>query len=366
MRYILTGGGTGGHIYPALSIAKEILKRDIDAEILYIGTENGLEATIVPKEGIEFASIRVMGLPRRLNRQSFISLKMLIKGLGDARRILKRFKPDIVIGTGGYVSGPMVFEAARKKIPTVIQEQNAFPGITNKLLARKVNLILAAYEESIPKLKRPEKTIITGNPIRNINGDSDKREEKIKLGFDPDKKLVVAMGGSGGQRSINENTLKAMENWVNRGIQVVLITGKRFYKEISELWDGKDQIQEATRVIDYSHNLPSLLSATDVVITSSSAMTLSEVSAMGIPSVLIPKANTAEDHQVFNARAFEEKNAAIMILEGELTEEKLEKAVEKILSDQTEYDKMCSAMRAMGNPGATVAIVDEIEKLLRR
>ncbi len=183
MKYLISGGGTGGHIYPALAIAKEIKLNDKNANILYVGTKSGLEAELVPKEGFDFKTIRVKGMPRKLNKDSFVALKELFNGLRDSNKILKDFKPDIVIGTGGYVSGPIVYKAKKNKIPAIIHEQNAFPGITNKILSRYVDKVAITFQESTRYFKYPEKVVLTGNPIRMeiLNIDKEKAYKRLKI-----------------------------------------------------------------------------------------------------------------------------------------------------------------------------------------
>ena len=194
MRYLITGGGTGGHIYPALAIAWEIKNRYKEAEILYVGTEKGLESELVPKEGFPFKTIRVMGMPRKINLDSIKAIKELFLGLIDSNNIIKEFNPDVVIGTGGYVCGPVVYMASRKKISTVIHEQNAFPGITNRILANYVDRVLVTFEESRKYFKYPEKVIVTGNPVRKSIMDIDKRQAYKDLNIHPNIPLILSFG----------------------------------------------------------------------------------------------------------------------------------------------------------------------------
>lgn len=202
MKYLITGGGTGGHIYPALAIAWEIKRRNKDAEILYVGTKKGLESELVPKEGFEFKTIRVQGLPRKLNRKAIKAMKELLLGIKDAKKIIHDYKPDVVIGTGGYVSAPVVYAASKKHIPSLIHEQNAFPGITNKILSRYVDKVLITFEESKKYFKYPEKIVLTGNPIRRDILVVDKRKAYFELKVNPNKPFILSFGGSGGQKSL--------------------------------------------------------------------------------------------------------------------------------------------------------------------
>ncbi len=361
MKYIITGGGTGGHIYPALSIADEIKKSDKDAEILYVGTKEGLEAQIVPKTGYLFKTIRVKGLPRRINKQSFDALITLLKGLKDAKKILKEFRPDYVIGTGGYVSAPMVYQAAKRGVKTVIQEQNAYPGMANKVLAKKADRVWVAFEEAKIKMKQMQKTIVMGNPIRTEFVRGNQEEAKESLGFNAERPLIVATGGSGGQRSINEAVLQNLHRWENSGYSVLLITGNRFIEETAKYIKEHDiEKSDHIQILAYSHDMPKVLSAADVVIASSSAMTMAEISAMGIPAILVPKSYTAEDHQVYNAKAYENKGAAVMIKENELNEDSLAKQIENILENEEIYRNMQKNMKQLGQPNAVKIMIEDL------
>ena len=361
MRYIVSGGGTGGHIYPALAIADEIAKRDSEAEILYVGTPNGLEKELATLAGLPYKTVRVKGLPRRLNMDSLKSGIELLKGLGDANSILKNFKPDVVIGTGGYVCGPILFQAARKGIVTMIQEQNAFPGKTNKILGRRVDSIAIAFEEAKKYFKNPEKCFISGNPLREEFKHLDREKAFAETGLNRNTKIVVSFGGSGGQESINQSILEAIDAFGNEDVQLVHITGKNHYdKFMNEVGD----IPENIRIMSYSHEIPSLLSIADLAIVSSSAMTLAEISAVGLPSILIPKAYTAENHQEYNARAYESKGASVVILEKDLNGEALFDEVMKIVGDESILESMGENSKSIAKLNATESIVDEVERLI--
>lgn len=361
MKVIVTGGGTGGHVYPAIAIAKELLLRDPDTEVLYVGTKTGIEATIAKEEGFDFASVHVKGMPRRLNKASWIAVKELMKGLKDAKSIIREFQPDLIVGTGGYVSAPMVYKGAKMGVKTVIQEQNAFPGITNKILSKHVDLAIVAFPEAVGRLKCQDKVKVIGNPVRRTEDWPTGVDAKRALGFSSDRELIVAVGGSGGQKSINEVVKANLKNWKARGWQVLLISGKRFYEDLKE--ELKAQEDANFQLSAFSHRMPEVLSAADVVITSSSAMTLAEISAIGKPAILIPKAYTAEDHQLFNAKSFAERKAAYLIEEKDLTAEILDEKMTYLLNEPGQYEAMREQMVSMGNPKATEEIVDLIETL---
>lgn len=367
MKYLITGGGTGGHIYPALSIALEIKKRDNEAKILYVGTRKGLESELVPKEGFDFKTIRVKGMPRKVNIEAFMATKELFLGLLDSNKIIKEFNPNIVIGTGGYVCGPVVYMASRKKIPTLIHEQNAFPGITNKILARYVDKVLVTFEESKKYFKYPEKVILTGNPVRKTIMDIDKEQAYKDLKVQQNIPFILAFGGSGGQKKLNEAMFHVIKkNISNENLQIIHVTGKRFYEDfINKLKRENLYIKENIKVVPYFYDMPKGLNIADLVITSAGAITLAEISAIGVPSILIPKGYTAENHQEYNAKAFEEKGAAHLILEKDLTGESLYEAIYMIIKDKNKLADMGEKSKALGKLDATKKIVNIIDELIK-
>lgn len=368
MKYLITGGGTGGHIYPALAIANEIKDKDKNAEILYVGTEKGLEAELVPKEGIDFRTIRVKGMPRKINKESAIAIKELFHGINDSRKIIKEFKPDMVIGTGGYVCGPVVYMAKKKKIPALIHEQNAFPGITNKILSRYVDKVAVTFDESKKYFKYPERVINTGNPIRKEIFQINKEEAFKMLGMDEGKPFILSFGGSGGQKKLNDGIFDLIkESSKNNDIQIIHVTGKRLYDDFMEkLKSHNISLGNGIRVLPYLYEMPEAINIATIVVTSAGAITLAELSAIGVPSILIPKAYTAENHQEFNARAFEEKGASLVILEKKLEDNKLKDTVYNLLKNKNKLDDMAKSSKEIGRRDAAQKIVEQIDILLKR
>lgn len=368
MRYLITGGGTGGHIYPALAIAWEIKNRHKDANILYVGTKEGLESELVPKEGFDFKTIRVKGMPRKINKESIKAIKELFLGLIDATRIIKDFNPDVVIGTGGYVCGPVVYMASKKNVHTLIHEQNAFPGITNKILSRYVDKVLTTFDESKRYFKYLDRVVVTGNPIRKNIVKIDKKKAYFDLNINPNVPFIVSFGGSGGQKKLNDAMLHIIEkNILNKNLQLIHVTGKRFYNEfIKEMKLKKLDIKKNIRVVPYLYDVPKALNIADLAITSAGAITLAEISAVGVPSILIPKGYTAENHQEYNAKAFEEKGASHLILEKDLTGEFLDEIIDKIIKDKRKLINMAQKSKKLGNVNATEKIVDIIDKTVKQ
>ncbi len=342
MKYLISGGGTGGHIYPALSIVSEIKAKDKSADILYVGTEYGLESELVPRENIDFKTIRVKGMPRKINKELFKSIKELLFGINDARKILNEFKPDIVIGTGGYVCGPIVYMAKKKNIKAVIHEQNAFPGITNKILSRYVDKVLVTFEESKDYFKYEDRVVVTGNPIRKELLEINKELAYESLKIEKDIPLVLSFGGSGGQKSLNDAMYEVIKKRnLEEDTQTIHVTGKRHYDEfINRLKKDNIRLNERISVLPYLYQMPEAINIASLVITSAGAITLSELSAVGVASILIPKAYTAENHQEYNARSFEEKGASLVILEKDLDGESLDMAIDKLINDRKKMKSM--------------------------
>lgn len=368
MKVLITGGGTGGHIYPALSIARKIKMEYKNADILYVGTEKGLEAELVPKEGLRFKTIRVKGFSRKLSKDTFKSVKELLLGLNDAKKVINDFKPDIVIGTGGYVCGPIVLLAALKKIPTMIHEQNAFPGVTNRILSKFVDKIAGSFDESKKYFKDTKKLVITGNPIRQDIIGFDKQTAYKDLIINPSIPFILSFGGSGGQKKLNDAMIDVIvKNKDNDKIQIVHVTGKRLYdnfmKELKQ--KGINELKNHIRIYPYFFEVPKALSIADLIITSGGAIAIAEITAVGIPSILIPKAYTTENHQEYNARALEKNGASVVILEKDLSGDLLNDEIIKLISNKEKLKMMALKSKKMGIINADERILNIIRELLR-
>lgn len=365
MKYLITGGGTGGHIYPALAIATEIKNKHKDAKILYVGTENGLESDLVPKEGFDFKTIRVKGMPRSINKESFIAAKELLLGLNDSRKIIKDFNPDIVIGTGGYVCGPVVYMASKKKIPTLIHEQNAFPGITNKILSRYVDKVAVTFEEAKKYFKHSDRVVLTGNPIRKSITQVDKSIAYRKLGINPNIPFILSFGGSGGQKKLNDAMFYFIkENIGNNNLQIIHITGKRLYDDFMGMLEEEEvKLPQNIKIFPYFYDIPEGLNLADLVIASAGAITLAEISAVGVPSIIIPKGYTAENHQEYNAKVFEDQGASLVILEKDLIYKDFNKIIDKTIYNKDKLLKMSEKSKELGRINAAENIVEAIDSL---
>lgn len=343
MRVVVTGGGTGGHIYPALAIAEGLKDKISEINILYVGNKDGMEAKIVPESGIEFMGISGKGLPRNLSPELFRAGGSNLKALWEAKQVLKKFHPDLVVGTGGYVSGPVVFVAALFGIPTILHEQNALAGVTNRLLGKLVKQILLTFEETVKYFPDKDKVHVVGLPVRKEIGIISRRDGAVKMGLDPSKKTLLVTGGSRGALSINKAMLEVAEKLQkDEDIQLIWATGTATYVQtIEEL--GNRQInwrRKGWRIEKYIQDIPEALACSDVCVCRSGASTLAELSAAGKASILIPYPYAAENHQEYNARAFSTKGAAILIKDNELTGERLGEQIQILLKNRFKFEEM--------------------------
>lgn len=363
MKVLLAGGGTGGHVYPAIAIANKIKEHNPDCEILFVGTKNGIESEIVPKAGFELKTVTVQGFKRKIDLDNIKRVFKLCKGLEQSRRIVKKCKPDIVIGTGGYVSGPVLFNAAMNKRVTIVHEQNSFPGVTNKILSKVATKVLTSFEDSHKRFPEAsqDKLVLTGNPVRKEILNSRKFIARKNLGISEDKKMVLCYGGSGGSEEINDAMRLVIENMVKEDVAFIFATGKVYYDEFIETI--KDiELKPYQRVMPYLDNMADGLAASDIVIGSAGAISLAEITALGKPSIIIPKAYTAENHQEYNAKSIESQGAGIAILEKDLTPQSLNEAVFKLLGDKELLIDMANNAKKIGKPEAIDLIYNEIMK----
>ncbi|WP_066634773.1 undecaprenyldiphospho-muramoylpentapeptide beta-N-acetylglucosaminyltransferase [Desulfolucanica intricata] len=367
MRAIITGGGTGGHIYPALAIARGIKERYPGAEILYIGTARGLESDLVPKAGFPFATIPATGLKRKLSVQNLTVAWQAIKGLLEARRLIRRFTPDVVIGTGGYVCGPVVLAAALQRIPTMIHEQNAFPGITNRILSRFTRKVAVTFEDSVKHFSGRAEVELTGLPIRPEILTADRKKARAELGLAPDNFLILSFGGSQGARSINRAIVGVMEVYYNNPkVHILHVTGPNGYKDFVESAKSIPLDDNGNITITrYLYNMPDALAAADLVICRAGAATLAELTARGVPSILIPYPYASENHQEYNARALVEQGAAYMILDHDLNGSYLSEKVKALLTNPQKLESMAKASKNLGRPHALRDILKSIEKITK-
>lgn len=360
LKFILSGGGTGGHIYPAIAIANELKSRFPDAEFLFVGAEDKMEMQKVPQAGYKIEGLWIAGLQRKLTLQNMMFPVKLMSSLRKSRAIINQFKPDVVIGTGGFASGPLLQIANSKNIPTVIQEQNSFPGITNKLLSKKANTICVAYE-NLERFFPKEKIILTGNPVRSdlLNIENKKEEAIAHFNLDRNKKTLLILGGSLGSRRINQLIEKEIFNIVAKDIQVIWQCGKFYINEYKHFSDGKN-----VQVLDFIDRMDLVYATADFVISRAGASSVSELCLVGKPTIFIPSPNVAEDHQTKNAKAIVDKNGAILLKESEL-DEKFEATFSNLISDEKLQNELSQNIKSLAKPNATKDIVEEIIKLVQ-
>ena len=361
-RFLISGGGTGGHIFPAVSIANEIRRRYPEAKILFVGAENRMEMEKVPAAGYEIKGLPVCGFDRKNLLKNVRVLVKLYQSMRMAKKILRDFAPDIAIGVGGYASGPMLKEAQKRGIPTLIQEQNSYAGVTNKLLAKDADRICVAYE-GMERFFPADRIVMTGNPVRKALFDCKltPAEAREALGFPADEPLVVVVGGSLGARSVNDATYEAMDAITATGANLLWQTGKIYYDEFAEKTRGKAKV----KTMAFLPDMATVYRAATFVISRAGASTISELQLLGVPAILIPSANVAEDHQRKNAMALVDRDAAMMILDAEASQ-RLKEEAPALLNDPERRDTYAANVRKMALPEADERIADEVITLLNR
>ena len=360
-KIILSGGGTGGHIYPAIAIADELKLRFPDAEFLFVGASDRMEMEKVPQAGYEIEGLWISGIQRKLTLRNLAFPFKLISSLLKSRKIINTFQPDVAIGTGGFASGPLLKSAISKGIPSLIQEQNSYPGITNKLLSKQVDTICVAYE-GLEKFFPKEKIILTGNPIRKDLLDIENKhiEGKDAFALIHSKHTLLVLGGSLGARRVNQLIEEKLEYFESQNIQVIWQCGKLYYQQYKH-HNALDNVQ----VHAFLNNMDMAYAAADVIISRAGASSVSELCVVGKPVVFIPSPNVAEDHQTKNAKAIADKNAAILIKENEL-ETQFETEFDSLMSSLEKRQEISKNIKQLALVNATKDIADEVEKLLKQ
>ncbi len=367
-KFIFAGGGTGGHIYPAIAIASGLKRKYPDSDILFIGTGKQLEKDIVEEAGFPLKIIHAKGFERKLSIDTLRSLHQLILGAADSIKILKEEKPDLVIGTGGYTAGPVVFFASLMGIPCAIHEQNVIPGVTNKILSRFAKKIFISFPESANYFPK-NKVILAGNPVRPEITKGTRREALEKFGLSPNMPTVLSFGGSQGAMSLNNAIYYVIKTLIkSKEFQLIHVTGKNNYNKIMQsLMDDKIDLGSASHIVikPYINDMENAYAAADLIISRAGALTIAELSACGKPAILIPLPSAANRHQDFNAALMEKNGAAIVIYEKDLTGEKLYKSICNIIFDKECLLKMSASSKKLARSNALDTILQEIEKLLK-
>lgn len=361
-RLIISGGGTGGHIFPAIAIANEFRERHPDAEILFVGAAGRMEMTRVPEAGYEIIGLWISGLQRSLKFSNLMFPVKLIASYFKARSIVKDFAPHAVIGTGGYASGPMMMAATSKRIPALIQEQNSFAGLVNKQVADKVSKVCVAYD-GMEKFFPKEKIVLTGNPVRKdiLVIDGKRNKALTQFGLETGRKTLLIIGGSLGAKTINESILDGIQKLIDAQVQVIWQTGKGYYKDYQAQLTRYDL--KKIKVFDFLKEMDLAYAAADVVISRSGAIAVSELCIARKPCILVPSPNVAEDHQTKNAMALVNKQAAQLVADKDAHTTLVDEAL-KLLFDEQRASALSLNISKLARPNATNEIVDEIEKLI--
>lgn len=361
-RAIISGGGTGGHIFPAIAIADEIKRRNPDVKILFVGAEGKMEMEKVPAAGYEIKGLQIVGFQRKLTLSNFLLPFKIIKSLLKARKIIKEFKPQIAVGVGGYASGPTLQAATMLKIPSVVQEQNSFPGKTNKILSKRVSKICVAYD-GLDRFFPKDKIVFTGNPTRkDMVETAGKEAEGYEFyGYDSAKKTILVIGGSLGARTLNESVINKLEELKASGAQVLWQCGKLYHEKLST--ELKDTDLGNVKMVQFINRMDLAYAIADIVVSRAGAISVSELCLVKKPTILVPSPNVAEDHQTKNAMALVKNNAAILVKDIDSKETLIPRVLE-LLNNKEESNKLTTQIGAMGKPNATSDIVDVLEKLI--
>ena len=362
MKFIISGGGTGGHIFPAVAIANEIRRRQPDADILFVGANGRMEMMRVPEAGYDIVGLDITGLQRRLTPQNILFPLRVFRSVRKAGKLIQEFRPDAVVGVGGYASAPVLLAATSRNIPSLIQEQNSYAGLVNKLLGRRVSKICVAYE-GMEKFFPAAKIVLTGNPVRAEIAHGSRAEAQQFFNLDPSKKTLLVIGGSLGARTLNLATAAALPRLREAGVQLLWQTGKLYYPEAQA--QAAPYAADYLQALEFIRRMDLAYAAADVVISRAGALSVSELCLTGKASVLVPSPNVAEDHQTKNALALVGKGAAVLITDAHAPERLYDEAL-RLLADPARQQQLSERVRGLARPDATEDIVDELFKLLKK
>ncbi|MGX7174339.1 undecaprenyldiphospho-muramoylpentapeptide beta-N-acetylglucosaminyltransferase [Enterococcus ratti] len=343
MKILVTGGGTGGHIYPALAFVNYVKKKELNPDFMYVGAKRGLENKIIPETGIPFRTLEIQGFQRKLSLYNIKTIHLFLKSIYEAKKILKNFQPDVVIGTGGYVSGAVVYAASKLAIPTIIHEQNSVPGVTNKFLSRYVDRVALSFKDAAPFFPK-EKSVLIGNPRAQEVANMNRSRILENFGLDPEKKTVLIFGGSQGALKINQAVTELLTAVGHPAYQILYASGERYYQAIKEKVTSAANIS----IQPYISNMAEVMASCDLLISRAGATSIAELTALGLPSILIPSPYVTNDHQTKNALSLVNAKAAKMIKDDELDGKTLKLAIEEIMSDDALQKQMSIAAKKQG------------------
>lgn len=367
MRILFAGGGTAGHVNPALAIANYIMEKE-KCEIEFVGTPEGIEAELIPRLGFDISLIKIHGFERKINLQNFKNIFELPKSISDSKKIIKRFKPDIAIGTGGYVAGPVLYAAAKMGIPTLVHEANAYPGVTIKILAKYVDTVALGAKAAEKFIKNPKNVIYTGNPVRPSILSTPEFDARRTLKLDK-RPFIVIFGGSMGARDFNKTVVDWISNIAKtQKYQIMMATGKfNQYDAVMERFDSNScnlKAYPSINVNEYIYDMDIVMAAADLVISRAGASTLAELTALGKPAILVPSPNVTANHQEHNARAVENEGGAKVIIEKDFSPDTLKNCVEELVENKDKLVKMRKAAKNIGTENATHDIYKEAKRLI--
>ena len=371
MKAIIAAAGTAGHINPGLAIANEIKKQEKDSKIIFIGTTRGLENDLVPRAGYELKTIDAYGLSKKISIENLKKMYKTFKGLGEAKKIIQEFKPDIVIGTGGYICGATITAAHKLKIPTIMHESNAFPGKAVKMLAKNTDTILVSFKDAIPRIKNAKKIVYTGTPvkIRKIDYSNEQKEKMLKeYGFSIEKPTVLIFGGSQGAKKINDSIIEIIKESLNKNYQTIWATGPKQYdlikEELENINKNINKI-ENMKIVPYIYNMEEIMNIVDLIVARSGAMTVTEIANLGKPSILIPLPNVSHNHQLYNAKVLENIGAANILLNDNLAGKELNNEIEKVVLDKEKIKNMGKKALLVATSNVEEKIYNEIKRLVK-
>lgn len=371
MRVIVSAAGTGGHINPAIAIANKIRQKNPDSEIIFIGTNHGLENDLVPRAGFELKRIEAYGLKKEVSFKNLKHIFQTIRSTKEVKKIIDEFKPDLVLGTGGYICGPVFAAATSKKIPAVLHESNAYPGKAVKMFAKQVDCVLVGFEEAKERLNEAKKVVVTGTPtkIKKLTIARDERQKILSdLGVKSELPIVLIFGGSQGAQAINEATVDLIKAKLNKNYQIIWATGQNQYDVVKESFE-KDALSikniKDVKVAPYIYNMEELINLADLVICRSGAMTITELAICGKPAIFVPLPSRSANRQEDNARVLEKLGAAKIILNHELTGEKLSGEIDDIIKNKAKLEKMGKLANQIAPNHVEEKIYDEILKIVK-
>ena len=358
MKALIVAGGTGGHIYPAIAIINKIKEKEKDSKFLYIGTTNRMEKDIIPSLGIKYVGIEMTGLNRKNIFANITVLKKFKLAVKKAGEEIDKFKPDVVIGAGGYITAPVLYAAHKRKIPILIHEQNSIPGVSNKFISNFADKICVSLPNSV-NLFPKEKTVYTGNP-RSEEIISVKIKKKSKLGFDQDKKLVVFVMGSLGSTTMTLKLKELIPEFSNKNYQVLIVTGKDYYDEYRDV-----SVPDNVKLVPFMDDLINYLKDSDLIVSRAGASTIAEITAIGLPAILVPSPYVTNNHQYKNAKELEDNGACHIVLESEFSKDRIIHEIDKIFDNRDAYLEMASNSKKLGIVDSASKIYEELRKIIR-